>query len=403
MPRRSLAPMWLAFALVNGVSQSTGALWPAYLARLGGGPAFAGYFNGAALLAVAAGALMAGWLADRFQHRKQFFSVACAVYAACWLLESFVTNLLLLTALSTLAGFAFGIAFNMIGILTGLLAAETQRGRAFGLLAVAMSVGVICAALAFGPVVDGWGFPALLTLNALISMVCAVLGFFFHDVDVRPPFPVTTQSMPRSDTEMRSVPGRRAPLGRDFTLLMVSALFASVAMYGAGLGRAVVMNLLGFSATSISITTAIGAAVALPAPFLIGWLSDRTGRKGLILLCSAAGLAGLLVLAWAVSPVAFWAGAAMMALMNAAPPVAQAWIADLVPARSLGIALALLSATGSLAGFIGSALTGATLQSQGQQAAFILIMLWMVVGMLLLLPIHDRHAAGRRAVASSGS
>jgi len=41
MPQRYLAPMLQAFMLVSGVSQGTSGLWPVYLARVGGGPAFA--------------------------------------------------------------------------------------------------------------------------------------------------------------------------------------------------------------------------------------------------------------------------------------------------------------------------------------------------------------------------
>ncbi len=64
------------------------------------------------------------------------------------------------------------------------------------------------------------------------------------------------------------------------------------------LGLLVTMNRLGFTATSISFTIAIGGLVSMPGSLLMGWLSDRIGRKRLVLACYAAGLTSLLVLAW---------------------------------------------------------------------------------------------------------
>ena len=56
------------------------------------------------------------------------------------------------------------------------------------------------------------------------------------------------------------------------------------------------MDKLGFSPADISGAFAIGGAISLPFPFIIGWLSDRMGRYGLLMACYVATVSGIATL-----------------------------------------------------------------------------------------------------------
>ena len=90
------------------------------------------------------------------------------------------------------------------------------------------------------------------------------------------------------------------------SLLLLASLIATIAVFVNILGRSLTMNNLNFSATAIASTGAVGGAIALPLPVLLGWLSDRIGRKLLLIVCYLAGLLSMLILAISTSLWHFW-------------------------------------------------------------------------------------------------
>jgi predicted MFS family arabinose efflux permease len=190
-------------------------------------------------------------------------------------------------------------------------------------------------------------------------------------------------------------------LGYSYYLLLGAAVFAMLASFGATLGRSIAMNQLGFSATAISMTTAIGGAIGLPIPLLIGWLSDRIGRKRLLFLSLACGLVSLPVLAFAGSDWGFWIAAALLALMSSSQPLMQALATDMLPAESIGMGLSMLSGASSV-GLTASAISvGLALQQFGARPTFIFMALMPLAAMALVLPLRER-AARRPALAGTG-
>ena len=84
---------------------------------------------------------------------------------------------------------------------------------------------------------------------------------------------------------------------------------------GAGnLGRSLSMNERAFSNAAITTTAAVGGIVSLPFPLALGWISDRVGRKTVILASFLAGAASLLLLIVSRSLWEFWAVAALTSL-----------------------------------------------------------------------------------------
>lgn len=134
------------------------------------------------------------------------------------------------------------------------------------------------------------------------------------------------------------------------------------------LGYGMIMPLLpyllpgtpGANALLIGGLSALYAALqALAAP-LLGALSDRVGRRPILLLCLAGSATAYLLLALAAAP---WQIAVAIALAGAAGsslPTAQAYVTDSTPPDQRTAALGLLGAAFGL-GIIGGALLGGLL------------------------------------------
>jgi MFS family permease len=375
MSRRSLVTLASAYFLLWCAAFGTGSLWPFYLAQLGGGPSAAGIFFATGNVTSVAATLLSGWLAGRFGRRKPLFLVSCLLFAVTWWFMARATTWQELTLINAFGGFTFGMVTNLILILTGLLADADQRGRSFGLLSLTMGASLLVSGLAYGPIADRWGFPTLMVINAALCLLCLVPGLFFVEPVVSS-VRVFEQTGPQIEV--------RSGLGRRFYFLAATALITSIASFGANLGRSIVMSQYGFSATAISMTTAIGGAMSLPTPLLLGWLSDLIGRKRLLLLCLAAGFLALLAFAFAGSAWGFWGASVLLALMMSAQPLMQALATDMLPPDAVGAGLSMLSGASSVGLFVSSLGMGFAIQQIGGRPAFLIVALAPLLAMAMV-------------------
>ena len=153
------------------------------------------------------------------------------------------------------------------------------------------------------------------------------------------------------------------------------------------------MTELRFDATAVSAAVAVGGLIGLPLPFLVGWLSDRIGRKPLLIICYLANTLGLLVLVLAFAPWHFWLSSALQLSMAASAAVGSALITDLVPRESLGVRLSLFTSTNAIGFVIGFAGTGIAMQQFGTPATLALGVVLALISAALLMFIR---AGGRK-------
>ena len=90
---------------------------------------------------------------------------------------------------------------------------------------------------------------------------------------------------------------------------------------------------------------AVGTLLSLPLPLVIGRLSDRLGRKPLLLLCFLTTLPGLIILAAAKDSWHFWLASILQTGIGLSVVVGAALMTDIFPDESLDTALSLLTAT----------------------------------------------------------
>jgi MFS family permease len=143
----------------------------------------------------------------------------------------------------------------------------------------------------------------------------------------------------------------------------------------------------------------MGGAIALPVPLIAGWLSDRLGRKQLVVFSFLATTAGLLALCASTALWHFWLASMLYTLSFAGGPVGSAMVTDLVPREALGRGLALYNATTWLGGIVGCMLTGYAAQSLGTTPTLIAGSFIPLLAAGLLVPIGRR----KRLVAEGSS
>ncbi|MCX7370681.1 MAG: MFS transporter [Alphaproteobacteria bacterium] len=135
---------------------------------------------GAAMIGV--GAPLAGWLADRFGHARMmtmfFLGIGLASIIAGFIADSAEMGL----ALALLGG--FGAIYHPVALAwVSMTAPPDARGRLMGILGIAGSIGVACAAVIAGGLAEvaGWRMamiiPGIITIIAGLALLfCLITG-----------------------------------------------------------------------------------------------------------------------------------------------------------------------------------------------------------------------------------
>lgn len=138
---------------------------------------------------------------------------------------------------------------------------------------------------------------------------------------------------------------------------------------------------------------------SVPMPLVAGWLSDRLGRKPLIVGVYLGGAIGFAVFLLAGSSIpALWVGIVLMGLFSfAESPQLQALLADIAPAptrdTSYALYFTLAFGVGSLWTALYGLIIGALGESSGVPVVFALMGATFVAAALGTLPIRTRRAA----------
>ena len=142
---------------------------------------------------------------------------------------------------------------------------------------------------------------------------------------------------------------------------------------------------------------------SVPMPLIAGWLSDRFGRKPLIVGVYLGGAAGFVVFLLAGSSMlGLWAGIVLMGLFTfAESPQLQALLADIAPPSTRDASYALYFTMAFGVGSLWTALYGVIIDAAGEAAGLPIVFLVMaatfVAAALFTLPIRAEQRARENA------
>lgn len=372
----------VTWTMINGLMP----LLPVYATRLGAEPTLVGSYLSFTFLAMTIGTVVAGWLSDKLQCRKMLLIMSGVVnIPAIWLIGR-ATTIFPMAAITAIVWFLGGMGPTLLRIIAGLFAKKTERGKVFGIFSLAGASGSLIGGLTLGPIADRWGFPTMFTALALFSILLPLAALFLEDKVV---------GRDQGEETSGKIPG----LGGSFFFLFLASIIAGIVSVAGGMGTSLAMNNFGFAAAAISSTGAIAGAVTLPLPLLVGWLSDRFGRKRVLACCYLVGAVSMLILVKSIALWHFWVAAALRRFaVSVGRVIGSALTADLVSQESLGKGISLFSATTWIGGIIGFAGTGYTIQHLGLISTFILGAFLPLIAIILLIPIRRVE---REAVAIS--
>ena len=189
-------------------------------------------------------------------------------------------------------------------------------------------------------------------------------------------------------------------------------LYLTSALGGGGRGLGVVnlfvliylTQVLGFDEATSGLMYGALIVFSVPMPLVAGWLSDRIGRKPLIVGVYLGGALGFVVFLLAGSSLVWlWAGIILMGLFSfAESPQLQALLADIAPPSIRDASYAVYFAFAFGVGSLWTALYGVVIATYGEATGvpivFGIMTLTFVLAALGTLPIHaDARARSNAA------
>lgn len=237
--------------------------------------------------------LIVGFLADWSGRQKLLVQVGFLLAASAiagYLLASGFWAFAAITVLGTLALYAYNVPVN--ALVTRTLS-KRSRGRQFGQYRISGSIGFALANFFLLPIVSrDPSYRSVFLTGAVIYLLC----FLLVSGGVRER---NSGSIERANWSA----WRRVLRQRNLRALYLSMGIGAI---GSSMGWAFFSNHLdetfGLSKSAIGLFFGLQTLTEIPALILLGWFSDRWGRKPFLVLSQLASFARWTLVGWAPSP-----------------------------------------------------------------------------------------------------
>jgi MFS transporter, FSR family, fosmidomycin resistance protein len=402
-PMRSLGLLSVAHAINHAQAVLLPLIYLAIIDEYGVGVQTIAFL--AALGAFASGMVQLSYAGlTRVVSRRRLLGVGGILFGGGFALQAFATSFLTF-AVPNIVSRIGGSPQHPVG--NGLLAEQfpaERRGFAISAHIAGGNVGTVVVAVVGVPLIAlvGWrgasivfGVPAIVVAIAILVLV-RERG--------------TDRAAARASGTVRAAFGR---ILRDPDLRW---LFLTSILGGGGRGIGVV-NLfvllyltlvIGLDPATAGLMYGALIVFSVPMPLLAGWLSDRIGRKPLIVGVYLGGALGFVVFLLAGSSMVWlWAGILLMGLFSfAESPQLQALLGDISPPSTRDASYALYFTLAFGVGSLWVALYGVIIEAAGDTAGLPMVFMLMAVSFVLAalatLPIHAEQRARENAAYEAG-
>ena len=244
-------------------------------------------------------------------------------------------------------------------------------------------LGALIGGIGVGYVADRFGFTGVFGSIAALNILIVIGGLL--SVESPAPLPAGPKGGERS---------RKATIGALLVFLLASQFLLAVTSGTGSLGRSLAMSSGGFSKSAITLTASIGGLVALCVPLFLGWLSDRIGRRWILIATYLLTSASLGLLAFSLDAWHFYVFAGLFAFIGIPFAVGPAYVMDIVPRESAARGVSLFQSLFWAGNIVGMAAGGIAFDKLGTSAPILFSSLFPIAGVVLLLLIRE-HARGK--------
>jgi MFS family permease len=334
---------------------------PLYAAEFGANPSFIGIFLAITYIAISLGSILAGQLSERLSY-KSLFTAAGLLGMVALLLLAWASALWQVVILTALVWFAGGVGLSITSVLATLHTTSSERGRAFGLLALTSPLGALIGSLIVGRLVAWSGYPLMFIALAAEWSMFPLLAL--TKVQYEP-------TCEPSSVQPAQAGASTARPGIYFLLLLTTVLLASMTVSVGRMGLSMTMKDQLFSASEVSTANAFGGLFTIPVTLMIGALSDRLGRKRFLFMGYVLAMGSTLVLISAHELWQFWLVASLvLASRSVITAMSPAYATDLLSRRSFGRALPLVGTMNWMSGVVGFAGSGYIIDTFGSTSLY---------------------------------
>lgn len=257
---------------------------------------------------------------------------------------------------------------------------------AFGILGMTNGLGSLVGGLGVGYAANQLGFRGVFEGIAVFCALIVVGGL----LSVESPAP-PTEAVPAAATPPAVRPSGALSVG--LVLLLAAQLLLSVANSTSTLGRSLSMDQHGFSKLTINLTQSVSGVVGLALTLVLGWLSDRIGRRSIMIGSFLLTAGALLVLAVSAALWEFYLFAGLIAFLAVPGTVGTAYVMDVVPREAVPRGVSLFQAAAWAGNIAGMAATGMVIGRLGVSSPILYSALLPVVGIVFLLFIRRQPSA----------
>jgi len=326
--------------------------------------------------------MTSGMLPETFRHRKLLLVASGVPFIVLTWLTGRVANVLQLAIVTGVIYLAAGVILSQATVLVGLEAGSEDRGTALGILGMTNGLGGLVGGLGVGYIADLFGYRGVFGSLAVFCILILIGGL----VSIEPP----ASSPSRARVERAAGGG---PLGGMLIFLLAATVLVAVTIGPGNLGRSLSMNARNFSRSAITLTAAIQGAVSIGFPLLLGWLSDRIGRRWIIVATFLAVSSSLVLLAFSRSLWQFAVFAVLYAFISVPLGIGPAYVVDIVHSRNVAKGVSIFQAMFWVGSITGMAFTGYAFEKLGIPIPVLVSAFFPIVGAILLLFIREKQEA----------
>lgn len=392
-PERSYVDLWLitvGHAFTHWYPATFYVLLPLIANELGLSYAQIGSILAIQHVAGAISNVPGGLIVDSVGRKGLLMAISLAWIGVPYLIMGFVDAYWLLLTCAALVGmgnnFWHPTAIPLLGNLY-----PARRGLMMSFHAMSGNVGDALAPLAAGAMLVVMNWRGVMIANVLPGIIMAVVLLVYFAAP-QPGDPAGARSRGQALHVLRTLLRNRTVamlcIGSTFRTMTQISLLTFLPVFLA--------NELGYSAFLVGACLFALQAAGFAATPVAGYLSDRIGRRQIIVFCMAASMLLLLFMGFAGRSMAFVFFVAFLGFfLFAVRAVLQAWMLDAAPAGMAGTSIGLMFGMQSVGAAIGPIVGGLIADRYGLPATFYFLAFTILIANLFMFftPVPERRVS----------